>query len=202
VCLDRIPDGIPVDSVSVEDVSAAAMGTAHLIASGYRRIAIVTGPLALKNEQQRLEGYRQGLKKAGLAYASDLVWQGNLRAADVEAMCHEKLRHTANRPDALFCTNGPTALGALRGMRHCNLKTPDDIGFATFDDLTVDDLFKPAITTVVQPAYDIGFRAAEILLERLGRRHPREGLITVRLPATLKIRESSSAPHMHSCASG
>src|SRR5262252_7373649 len=57
VCLDRIPDRLAVDSVSVEDVSASELGVEHLLEMGHRRIAIVTGPLSLKNERQRLLGY-------------------------------------------------------------------------------------------------------------------------------------------------
>jgi len=191
VCLDRVPDRVPVDSVSVEDVTSAQMGTEHLLHMGYRKIAIVTGPLSLKNEQRRLQGYEQSLERAGIAPDEDLVWQGNLRTEDLEAMCRERLSNPARRPDALFCTNGLTGLGALRGIRDCGLATPDDIGFVTFDELTLDDLFRPAITTIVQPAYEIGHKASEILLERIDQGTDREEVRTVRLPATLKIRESS-----------
>ena len=97
----------------------------------------------------------------------DLIWHGNLRPEDVTALCRERLCDPAMRPDAVFCTNGPTALGVLRAFRDCGLETPRDIAFVTFDELTVDDLFSPSITTVVQPAYDIGYRAAEILLDRI-----------------------------------
>jgi DNA-binding LacI/PurR family transcriptional regulator len=191
VCLDRIPDGVPVDSVSVDDLKAAEMGVNHLICMGYRRIAIVTGPLYLKNERRRLQGYQKCLKRAGITPRKEWTWQGNFRPGDVAAICRDRLSDPAHRPDAIFCTNGPTALGALRGLRDCGLKTPDDIGFVTFDELTVDDLFTPAITAIVQPAYEIGFRAAEILLRRLGEDKNREGCFTVRLPATLQVRESS-----------
>jgi LacI family transcriptional regulator len=71
------------------------------------------------------------------------------------------------------------------------LNTPKDIGFVTFDELTVGDLFTPSITTVVQPAYDIGFRAAQILLERIENGDGDGSVITVRLPAALRVRESS-----------
>ena len=107
-------------------------------------------------------------------------------------MCRERLSTPATRPHALLCTNGPTALGALRGMNDCGLRTPEDIGFVTFDELTLDDLFTPAITTLVQPAYDIGFRASEILLERIDQpERDRNAVYTVRLPAMLRVRESS-----------
>ena len=191
VCVDRIPDKVHIDTVSVEDLSAAEMGVNHLIAMGYRRIAIVTGPISLRNEQQRLLGYEKSLKRAGLKKLDSLIWHGNLRPEDVQVMCRDRLSDVQNLPDALFCTNGPTAIGALRGLRDSGLQTPDDIGFATFDDLAVDDIFRPGITTVVQPAYDMGYRAAEILLERI-ERGKTETPFTVRLPASLKIRESST----------
>ncbi|MGH9583545.1 MAG: substrate-binding domain-containing protein, partial [Bryobacteraceae bacterium] len=114
-----------------------------------------------------------------------------IRPEDVAALCRKHLSESVPRPDAIFSTNGPTGLGVLQALYACGLSTPDDIGFATFDELTIDDLFKPAVTTVVQPAYDIGYRAAEILLERIEGRIAGDRSIMVRLPATLKIRESS-----------
>jgi DNA-binding LacI/PurR family transcriptional regulator len=194
VYLDRIPDRISADSVSVEDVSAAELAIDHLIERGHRRIAVVTGPLTLRNERQRLLGYRRALERAGLHAGDDLVWQGNLRTEEVSAMCRERLRDPSAWPDAILATNGPTALGVLRGFRDSGIKTPRDIGFVTFDELTVDDLFEPAVTTVVQPAYDIGFRAAAILLDRIENRSRDKGPESVRLPATLKVRDSSRLP--------
>jgi DNA-binding LacI/PurR family transcriptional regulator len=191
VCLDRIPDRISVDSVSLEDQQSAEMGVDHLIDAGYRRIAIVTGPLALKNERQRLMGYKQALQRAAIPLDPDLIWTGNLRPEDVAPLCRNRLTELKPRPDAVFSTNAPTALGLLRALRELNLKTPRDIALVTFDELTVDDLFSPSITTVVQPAYEIGFRAAEILLQRIEGELKSDEFVTVRLPATLKIREST-----------
>ena len=192
VCLDRIPEKLPADSVSVEDVSAAEMGTDHLIEMGYRRIAIVTGPLTLTNEKRRLQGYEQSLQRAGLPIHAELLWHGNVRPEDVAALCVAKLR-AGKRPDAILCTNGPTALGCLRALRECGVSTPEDLGFVTFDELTLDDLFKPSITTIVQPAYEIGYEAATILLERIREKSADEIAAprTVRLPASLKVREST-----------
>ena len=190
VCLDRIPDRVTVDAISVDDVAAAELGVNHLIAIGHRRIAIATGPLSLRNERQRLQGYRQALQRAGLTCDDTLVWHGNLRPEDVAAICRENLSNSTSWPDAIFATNGPTGLGVLRAFRDLGLRTPDDIGFVTFDELTVDDLFTPAVTTVVQPAYEIGFRAAEILLQRI-ELPAADPPMAIRLPATLKIRESS-----------
>jgi DNA-binding LacI/PurR family transcriptional regulator len=191
VCLDRIPDRVPVDSVSVEDEEAAEMGVRHLIEMGARRIALATGPSALKNERRRLHGYKQALQKAGIPVSDSLIWQGSLTPIDVADICRQGFDGLDAPPQAIFCTNGPTALGVLRALRGRGMAIPRDIAFATFDELTVDDLFSPSITTVVQPAYDIGFKAAEILLDRIEGRAEEGMPITVRLPAILKVRESS-----------
>ncbi len=195
VCVDRIPDRVDVDSVSVDDVAASEMGAEHLISMGYRKLAIVTGPISLKNERHRLLGYKKALERSGIAFDKRLVWHGNLRTDDVAQMCREQLMvDFALRPDALFCTNGPTALGALQAIRDHGLTTPGDMGFVTFDELTSHDIFTPAITTIIQPAYEIGFKASGILLERIAQGRGRVGIATVRLPATLKIRGSSTPP--------
>src|SRR5262249_36543975 len=72
VCVDRIPDKLRMDSVCVENLDAARLGTEHLIAIGNRRIAAVTGPLILKNEARRLEGYKQALESAGVTLDEQL----------------------------------------------------------------------------------------------------------------------------------
>lgn len=190
VYLDRIPDGLQGDSVSVDSFAAADMGTSHLISMGHRSIAIVTGSLSLRNEQERLQGYQQALRRAGIKLQDKLIWEGNFRPEDVAAICRDRLVKPRERPTAVFSTNGPTGLGVLRALRDCHLKTPSDIGFVTFDELTIDDLFTPYVTAVVQPAYEIGFRAAEILLKRIDEGQTRGAAITLRLPAKLEIHES------------
>jgi LacI family transcriptional regulator len=194
VCVDRVPDGVEVDSVCVDDSAAAEAGVEHLISRGYTRIAALTGPLALKNERARLLGYQTALQRAGIQLDNSLIWEAKLNQDEVVQMCREKLLQPATRPAALFSTNGVTGLGALRGMHACGLSTPEDIAFVTLDELTAEDIFRPSITSVVQPARDIGREAAKILIQRIEQREPPNPKVEIRLPATLKIRESSSAP--------
>jgi DNA-binding LacI/PurR family transcriptional regulator len=194
VCLDRLPDGVEVDSVCVEDSAAAEMAVSHLIARGHRRIAIVTGPLTLRNERERLAGYKAALKRAGIQPVSSLIWETKLHADEVKATCEGSILRTPGRPTALFCTNGVTGLGALRCIAASGLSTPEDIAFVTFDELSADDVFRPAITSVVQPAQAIGSRAAQILIERIKNGLHSRPRVDIRLPATLRVRESSSAP--------
>src|SRR5258708_18008176 len=106
VCLDRIPEGLATDSVSVDNFSAAEMGVSHLISMGHRSIAIVTGSLTLRNEQERIRGYLKAIRHAGLRPRDGLIWEGNFRAEDVAAICRERLSSSHERPSALVSTNG------------------------------------------------------------------------------------------------
>jgi LacI family transcriptional regulator len=83
VCLDRLPDGLDVDSVCVDDRSAAGIAVSHLLAMGHRKIAVLTGPPSLRNEQERLRGYRQALQKAGVPVRGALIWVGGFEPAEV-----------------------------------------------------------------------------------------------------------------------
>ena len=148
--------------------------------------------MSLKNERRRLQGYRQALECAGIAVDEDLIWHGNLRPEEVAALCRERLSDAASRPDACSAPTDRRRSACCARFASCGLETPRDIGFVTFDELTVDDLFTPSITTIVQPAYEIGFRAGEILLDRIEGAATQDSPITVRLPATLKIRASSN----------
>ncbi|HZY73918.1 MAG TPA: LacI family DNA-binding transcriptional regulator, partial [Edaphobacter sp.] len=135
VFLDRLPVGLDVDSVCVDDCGAAEMAISHLMRMGHRKIATITGPLTLKNEQERLRGYRQALQKGGITVDPSLIWSGSFEQDQIAQMCQNGLLRPAGRPSALFATNGVTGLAALRSLYAVGLSTPKDFSFATFDEL-------------------------------------------------------------------
>ena len=192
VYLDRVPEGVQVDSVSVDDRCAAEMGVSHLLAQGHRDIAILTGPLVLKNEQERLRGYKQALQAAGVPIGERLIWKGSFNQDEIATICQQGLLTAWRRPSALFVTNGVTGLAALKAIYAAGLSTPKDLAFVTFDELTADDFFRPAVTTVVQPAFEIGYRAVELLLNRIESDATANSPQKVRLPGKLVVRESSN----------
>ncbi len=192
VCLDRLPIGLDVDSICVDDARASEMAVMHLIERGHRRIAVITGPLTLQNEKERLRGYRQAMQRSGLDVDPDLIWKGSFEQEDVAALCRAGLANPKSRPTAIFATNGVTSLAALRAMYAMRVTTPKDIAYVTFDELASEEFFRPGITSVVQPAYEIGHRAVEVLLRRIAGGAAARPLERVRLPAKLIERESSS----------
>ncbi len=191
VCVDRRPEGLHADSVCVDDSGAAEMGITHLVDRGHRDIAIITGPLTLRNEQERLRGYEKALRKANLTVRKSLIWPGGFEQTEIDAACQKGLLRSAERPSALFATNGVTGLGALRSIYAMGFSTPEDLAFATIDEVMADEVFKPCITSVVQPAHEIGYRAVEVLLDRIANRKANQNRSIIRLPAILVARESS-----------
>jgi LacI family transcriptional regulator len=97
------------------------------------------------------------------------------------------------RPTAIFAANNFIAFGAMRALREAGLRVPEDMSIVAFDDLPTEWVADPFLTVVAQPAYEIGRRAAELMLERLGD-HPPAGDREVILPSQLIVRRSSAAP--------
>jgi len=191
VCVDRLPEGLKADSVCVDDCGSAELGVKHLLSLGHRRIAIITGPLTLRNEKERLRGYRRAMKDAGLTVQPSFIWSPGFDMEEIHAVCQRGLLRRKLRPTAIFATNGVTGLSALKSLYTLGFSTPRNIAFATFDELTAEDFFAPRITTLVQPTYEIGHRAVEVLLERIEHAGVVSKGAKVRLPATLVVRDSS-----------
>jgi DNA-binding LacI/PurR family transcriptional regulator len=195
VCLDRLPIHLDVDSVCVDDCGAAEMAISHLMGMGHTQIAAITGPLTLQNEQERLRGYCQALQKGGIPIDRSLIWSSSFEQEEVARLCQNGLLRPAKRPSALFSTNGVTGLAALRSLYAVGLSTPKDFSFVTFDEVTAEDFFRPGITSVVQPTFDMGYQAVEVLLKRIEKGQVESPRESVRLAATLTVRDSSNIPY-------
>jgi DNA-binding LacI/PurR family transcriptional regulator len=196
VCVDRFPEGLKADSVRVDGRVAAEMCVSHLLSLGHREIAVITGPLTLKHEQERLAGYLQALHLRSIKPHKSLLWATTFDGKEIEAACQNGVLRSSRRATALFTTNGAIALDALRSIYALGMSTPNDIGFATIDEIAGADFFQPAITAVVQPAFEMGYRAVELLLERAKQGSVTNRRRTIHLPAKLVARASSALiPH-------
>ena len=197
VCLDRIPDTPQsFDSVSVDNVKAAQICVQHLIMRGHSRIAIITGSPALQTARDRLKGYEKAFAAAGLPIDPELVVHGDFREQSGLRLGKD-LMLRARRPTAIFVSNGMMTIGVLQALEEMGLSCPGDVALATFDDLPVARVFRPHLTSVWQPAYDIGFKGAELLLKRVQGEISDPGRVTIRLEPELKIRESTAMVMQH-----
>jgi LacI family transcriptional regulator len=191
VCLDRESEGLEdVDSVSVDDMAAAKECVSHLIAMGHREIAMLTGSLSLNNVRERVKGYKEALREAGIPSSCELIKEGDFRKGTGTRLCHEAFAAKRGRPTALFISNMLMTMGALEALTELGVRCPEDVAVATFDGFALPAFFRPAITAVVQPVYEIGRLGAEMLLQRLdGGTQPPP--VHRKLAAELQVREST-----------
>ncbi|WP_369374116.1 LacI family DNA-binding transcriptional regulator [Promicromonospora sp. Populi] len=165
VTLGKEPPG-GGDFVHTDDVSGARVITTHLIERGRRRIAFLGGEEPLIPTQQRLEGYRAALQAAGHPLRDDDVVfaeytrEGGRTGAAI-------LLDRDDRPDAIVAANDLIAIGVLDTARARSLRVPDDLALTGYDDIDAASLVSPPLTTILNPAREIGRACARLLLERL-----------------------------------
>ena len=191
VLINRDYPSLRVDTVLSDHREGSRQAVSHLLASGHRRIGIITGPAPHVSSNQRLRGYEQALREVGLPVQPELVREGNfmVKAGYEQA---KELLSLPERPTALFVCNAPMSMAALRAIFDAGLRCPEDVALVSFDDLEWFDLIQPRITAVAQPAYTLGATASEMLLKRISGQ--RSDPPCRKLLATeLIVRESSSA---------
>jgi LacI family transcriptional regulator len=189
VCLDRVPAGMKMDAVMLDNVRGAQDCVRHLLRTGYSSIAVITGPLALGVARERLRGYEEGLREAGIEIAKELILEGDFREASGYRLAKELLLRR-QRPAAVLVSNGVMALGVLQAFEELGVSYPDDIALATFDDLAGDRAFHPRLTVVAQPGYEIGARGADLLMDRIEGKLTRKPCV-IRVEPILIVREST-----------
>jgi DNA-binding LacI/PurR family transcriptional regulator len=190
VCVDRRLARAAVDMVLIDNVRGAYAATEHLIGLGQRRIGFIVGPRRFSTSNDRLQGYRQALADHGIEVDPTLVREGDSRQGSGRQRAHELLA-LANRPTALLVGNSMMTLGAMEAIREAGLRIPDDVALVGYDDVPWSLAVTPPLTLVRQPAYELGQRGMELLLQRL--RDPERSKTIMQLQPELVIRESCGA---------
>jgi len=166
VFFDRVSNDIEASKVVVDDYKGAFDVVAHLIKSGYQRIAHLAGPKNLSISKFRLKGYMDALRQENLPFDDSMVVYGGLDDTD-GIVGFQKLLHLQTLPDAIFAVNDPVATGAFVMIKEHGMKIPDDIALAGFSNTYMTSLLDPPLTTVEQPSYEIGKTAAQLLMEQI-----------------------------------
>lgn len=188
VTVDRRSSNPRVDRVVLDNVGAARAAVEHLLEGGSRRIACITGPASTTTGTERLQGYLEALEAAHLEPGTQFVAHADFREAGGQRSA-EQLLALNPRPDAFLVTNNQMTIGALRAVAAAGLRVPHDVAVVGFGDHPWTSLLDPPLTTVVQPTYDLGREAGQLLMSRLNgyAGEPREVLLS----ATLQVRGSS-----------
>ena len=189
VVLDRRVPDVKTDVVRCDSERGAYELTRLLLSLGHREIAILNGPKGVSTADDRLSGYRRALAEAGIAGIAGLEFFGSFNLESGYEMTHKALAGTPGLT-ALFATNNFIAFGALRALQEIGLHVPDDIAMVGFDDLPPALVTFPFLTVAAQPAYEMGKKAIEILLKKLGG-GASDQYQEIVLPAEIVIRQSS-----------
>jgi LacI family transcriptional regulator len=189
VFLDRQITGVKTDAVLLDNVRGARECVRHLLQLGHRRIAIITGPLTLQNARERLQGYEETLPESDIPIDQALIFHGDYRLESGHRLAVELLKSRLEAT-AIFVSNGVMTVGVLKAFEELGIQCPRDISLATFDDLTLDHSSHRHLTAVVQPSYEMGARAATLLIDRIEGRLTGDPVV-VRVVPTLVIREST-----------
>jgi len=175
-------------SVGIDDRSAAAEITRHLIDLGHRRIAIIRGDATHSSNNKRWEGFRQALDEAGLELDPDLIGHG-LYTFESGLEAARGLLDRPHRPTAIFAQNDDMAAGAIIAAGERGITVPRELSVVGFDDSQIASTVWPRITTIRQPIRAMAQAATDALLKILeGSHRPPEHRV---MPYELIVRDSS-----------
>lgn len=184
-----------VGKVLVDNTTASRKGVAYLLEKGYKKIVYIAGPMNTQTAKDRLEGYKIALSEKGMPHQASHVKIGEYKSqwgeTAAKAFMDEGIEF-----DAIFCGNDLIAIGAIKALKNAKLRIPEDIGVMGFDDIYMARMVDPELTTIKQPNYEMGFSAAELLINALENTNkkanqPEGEVIKVILDTELIIRKST-----------
>ncbi|MGP7819316.1 LacI family DNA-binding transcriptional regulator [Niallia sp. 01092] len=154
-------------SINIDEFQAFYDAVQYLIGLGHREIAMFSGDLNYYDSGIiRYEGYKKALSDAGIEYNPDWFWEGDY---DVQSGYEraKKLFSLKDRPTALCCVSDMVAIGAIRAAEEMGFRIPQDLSIIGFDDVPIAEVYRPSITTVHQPIFDMGMQSVQMLLNLL-----------------------------------
>jgi DNA-binding LacI/PurR family transcriptional regulator len=205
VFVDRLPvadfDG---RAVIVDNVGAAHAATNHLIELGHEKIAIIAGRMNVSTGIGRAEGLRRAMSEANLLIPEGYFQQGDFRL-ESGYRCGIELMRLPEPPTAILACNNEMTLGLMRALAECRVPCPESVSVVGFDDFPWMGDFRPQMTVVAQPTYEIGRQAMRMLLAVIEPGSEEASEMTdsvVILKAELRVRQSTMRPIAPKTVSG
>lgn len=188
VFFDRVATSIRTSKVLQDDYNGAFEATEHLIQNGYQTIAHLAGPAGLTFTEARLRGYKAALLKHGMKMDPEQIVYSGFTQADGEIAANQLFDKSIGI-DAIFAVNDRKAIGAMQSLKKRGIAIGSEVGIIGFTGDPVCDLLAPTLSTIAEPAFEIGKRSCELLLKHLRKDNftPEE----VVLPGKLLVGESS-----------
>lgn len=187
VLIDRVLDGLRCSAVTTDDIQVGLLATEHLVKLGHRKIGHLRGP-SVSTALQRLEGYRQAIKRAGL---KPVVHECGFTEADGYAAMKQWIS-AGDLPTAIFAANDPAAIGAMSAMSDAGLIVPDDVAFVGAGSIHYGDMLRVPLTTVTWSKAEMGQAAASLVLELIDGKKKARRHRTITVKPQLVIRQSTA----------
>ena len=176
-----------VTSITIDNVAGGYTATKHLLSLGHRKIGALTGPMKGRTSQERLEGYKKALDEFHVPFDNSLIMEGDFT---VDSGYRSLAYMRGQSATALFCFNDMMAMGAYRAARDYRVSIPRDISVVGYDDIFIADMLETPLTTINQPAYDLGICSVSTLLNIIYHKHSENSVFV----PTLKLRSSTCPP--------
>jgi len=194
VLFDKIGKLVKCSKVIIDDQSAAYNAVSYLIEKGYKRIAHFRGSLQPQNSIDRFLGYKKALIDHGIKFDSSLVYLCDNNDDFNDGYTNaKKLVNEHQDVDAVFAITDVVAVGILKYFNENNVKIPEDIAVFGFSDWFMSSVVTPTLSSVVQPGFEMGRKATEILIEEIKLEHKKipYSFQKIVLPTSLVIRKST-----------
>jgi DNA-binding LacI/PurR family transcriptional regulator len=180
-------EGLDFNEVDADHVQGSYMAVRHLLEQGYRDIAFLNGSPQYSNSSDRLEGYSQALKEAGLQLSTNMLLEGNYSRTSGKRAAAKLLELQAQ---AVFAANDRMAIGLIQGLREHGVAAGKDIAIVGCDDSDAAKLSDPPLSSISVPFFEMGMHAARGVLEQVFEESP-SAPFQIKLPTSLIIRHSS-----------
>jgi LacI family transcriptional regulator, kdg operon repressor len=188
VFVDRIVEGVEIPSVMLDNENAAGLAVQHLIDKGYQRIGIITNVIRnVTPRMERISGYKKTLQRNGIEMNEQYI--KSLEVNSIQAGLEEMLSVTP-KIQAVLAGNDLTMMEILKYAKINQVRIPEDLAVIGIDEVSFGSFFEPPITVVAQPAFEIGRKAAELLLSKIQKQEQKQELDVYRFKPELIVRNS------------
>jgi LacI family transcriptional regulator len=189
VFFDRTLDDLDTYRVVINDYESSLKAVNFLIEKGYKKIIHFAGPQTLSTCLNRRLGYEEAMKDSGLVSYLHIE-EGGMHESDGYKTMH-KLLSKGKTPEAIFAVNDPVAIGAFKRLREEGIKIPEEVAIVGFSNNPICELIDPPLTTIEQPAFEMGKAAAELLIDQIEERPLKSDDKIIKLDTKLIIRGSA-----------
>lgn len=192
VFFDRITDAINTHTVIADNEGGAYSGTEHLIKMGFHKIAHITSSRHLSITKERLKGYENALQKYDIKHNDAYIKycdHGGMLFEEIEKAVSELLS-LPDPPKAILTASDRITIGCLSILQKKGISIPKEIALIGFSNFSSPELFSPPLSTIKQPAFEMGKTAAELLIQLIESKK-KVDFKKVVLPTSLNIQRSS-----------